>query len=360
MAESVAHRSFVRYHRHLSIIRFISASLVLILVSAAGAFAVDRIAATDHDRRLPASWERGVNLTAFLPDAYAGPGARRALLTARAAGSDLVALTPTSYMEGADSSEIVPDPAKTPTDSSVLSASRLARRLGFDVAIKPHVDVRDGTFRGEIAPLDRAAWFDSYGALVARYADLARRARADTFVIGTELTSMSGDEADWRELIAEARKRFDGRITFAANWVDGAEQISFWDGLDAIGIDGYMPLLPDDPDPSVNELITAWGPYAVRMENLHERWEKPVLFTELGYESREGTAGRLDPGSAPLSEEAQAVAYTAAFEALSRLRWFRGIWWWEWSAEGLGIGPDDGSFSPEGKQASLVLEEWQR
>ena len=43
---------------------------------------------------------------------------------------------------------------------SVANLVRMAQRLGLEVAIKPHVDVKDGTFRGEIQPLDRAAWFE--------------------------------------------------------------------------------------------------------------------------------------------------------------------------------------------------------
>ena len=332
--------------------------LLACLAAGAGAFAVDRMIGGNGGDRLPERWQRGVNFTAFLPRAYAKRTADRALLTARAAGTDLVSLTPTSYMDAADSSAIEADPAKTPTDASVLAAAREAERLGLEVAIKPHVDVRDGTFRGEIAPADREAWFHSYAELVDRYADLAQRAGARYFVIGTELTSMTGDEYAWRGLIQRARQRFDGKILFAANWVDGAEQINFWDALDGIGIDGYMPL-GSDPEPSVNELVEQWGPYAERMKALHERWRKPVLFTELGYESRIGTAARIDQGTAPLSERAQADAYEAAFRALSPLGFFRGIWWWEWSAEGLGIGPGDGSFSPEGKEAADVLEDWQ-
>ena len=117
--------------------------------------------------------------------------------------------------------------------------------MGLQVAIKPHVDVVDGTFRGEIQPSDRAAWFESYGNLVDRYAALAQQANADVFVIGTELTTMTGSDGDteaWRELIQRARSAFDGRITFAANWVQGAQTIDFWDDLDYVGIDAYMPL----------------------------------------------------------------------------------------------------------------------
>lgn len=333
---------------------------VVALTGAVVATAATRMIDADAgSARLPERWQRGVNLTAFLPRAYAGAGAERALLTARATGTRLVALTPTSYMDTATSSTVGADPAKTPTDASVLAAAREARRLGLTVAIKPHVDVADGSFRGEILPTDRGAWFTSYGELVDRYAELAERAGAKYFVIGTELTSMSADEAAWRELIARARERFSGKILFAANWVEGAEQVSFWHALDGIGIDAYMPL-GDDPAPSVEQLVEGWRPYAERIEALNERWRKPVLFTELGYESRLGAAARIDQGSAPLSERAQADAYEAAFEALSPLPFFRGIWWWEWSAEGIGIGPGDGGFSPEGKQAADVLERWQR
>lgn len=356
----------VRYHRHLfriqsrrSKVLTLSLLVCLGLVAGAGAFTVDRmISGTDDNPEVPTRWQRGVNLTAFLPAAYASDKASRAMLTARAAGTELVALTPTSYMENAQSDEVVSDPQKTPTDASVLAAARKAQSLGLKVAIKPHVDVKDGTFRGEITPLDRGAWFQSYGELVDRYAELAQRANAAYFVIGTELTSMTPDEVAWRGLIQRARDRFDGKIIFAANWVDGAEQINFWDALDAIGIDGYMPL-GDDPEPTVEELVEQWGPYAARMGALHDRWGKRVLFTELGYESRVGTAARIGAGTAPLSEKAQADAYEAAFQALSPLPFFRGIWWWEWSAEGLGIGDGDGGFSPEGKAAADVLEAWQ-
>ncbi len=359
-------RTVVRYHSRLFRIqskRSFGLTVALLatvaLVAAVVAAATGRMIGGEGPERLPQQWQRGVNLTAFLPDAYAGAAAERAMLTARAAGARLVALTPTAYMDTANSSEIAADPEKTPTDASLLAAARLARGLGLAVAIKPHVDVRDGTFRGEVAPADRERWFASYGELVDRYAELAERAGAAQFVIGTELTSMSGEGDAWRELIARARKRFDGRILYAANWVDGAEQVSFWNALDAIGIDAYMPL-GDDPDPTIAELVERWQPYLERIEALHRRWRLPVLFTELGYESRPGTAARIEAGSTALSERAQADAYEATFEALSPLPFFHGVWWWEWSAEGLGIGPGDGGFSPEGKDAAEVLERWQR
>jgi len=339
------------------------AAIAAIGLVVAGLTALGVIAIGGTSEKLRDDWQRGMNLTAFLPGAYSGPKAAEALETAQAAGTDLIALAPTSYMANASANEVAVDPGKTPTDDSVLDAATKAHALGMEVAIKPHVDVLDGTFRGEIHPSEPEAWFRSYRHLVDRYAGLARQARAEVLVIGTELTSMTddrSDEAAWRDLIAGARERFDGRITFAANWVQGAEQITFWDALDYIGIDAYMPLKTrDETDPGVDALVAAWHPHIDGMRALNERWGKPVLFTELGYESRLGTAARVGQGSAAIDQEPQANAYEAAFLSLSPLPWFAGIWWWEWSAERIGIGPGDGGFSPEGKQAESVLREWQ-
>ena len=346
----------------MSIFRVITATLagslaVLLGAAVAAGAAWYVIEGPGADKRsLPERWQRGVNLTAFLPDAYSEPIARRALVTARAVGTRRVALVPTWYMTDGAASEVFADPGKTPTDSSVEAAAAQARRLGLEVVIKPHVDPQDGTFRGDILPGDVTAWFDSYGVMLRQYAELAARTEADALVVGTELTSMSLYADEWRSLIDEVRDIYDGPLTFAANWVDGAESIEFWDELDIIGIDAYMPLVTPSTEPTVDELLDAWGPYRVRMQSLADRWDKQILFTELGYQSRIGTAARTGDDSGEISEEAQATAYDAAFEALHGEDYFDGIWWWEWSAEGI---VEPGGWSPEGKLAAGVLSEWQ-
>ena len=85
----------------------------------------------------------------------------------------------------------------------------------------------------------------------------------------------------------------------------------------------------------------------------------PIVFTELGYQSRLGTTEQPSGGDGAASEQAQAIAYEGAFRALVDDPWFEGIWWREWSAEGLAADGDGGGFTPEGKLASGVLAEWQ-
>ena len=235
----------------------------------------------------------------------------------------------------------------------MLSALRYARALGMHVAVKPLVDALDGTFRGALAPRDRSAFFRSYAQLLDQAAVLAAAGHAEDLVVGTELKSLSGDEARWRTLIARARRSFRGRLTYGANWIDEAEQIRFWDALDEIGIDAYMPLSATNVDPPLGDLEAAWRPYERRMAALAARARRPVM---LGYPSRQGATRRPGvEGNGPVSQTAQATAYEAAFRALRDDRWLRGIWWWEWSADGANARTADGSFRPAGKRAATVL-----
>jgi hypothetical protein len=312
---------------------------------------------------LPAHWQRGANVTAWDPSAYGSATAADALAALRATGTDHVALVPTWYMATASASEIRADPSLTPTDAALRAAARQARSLGMRVVIKPHIDVRDGTFRGDIAPASRERWWRDYGVMLRHYAELAQAEGAAMLEVGTELTSMSADEMAWRGLIADVRTRFSGDLTFAANWIDGANSIGFWDALDAIGIDAYMPLVTDDPDPSVAQIARAWSDhgYVDELRRLSRRHRRPVLFTELGYRSRLGTAGSpwewSDSGGA-VAQGPQARAYEAAFQVFAGKAWFRGIYWWDWSAQGWNVEVGDGSHRFAGKEAEGVVRAW--
>jgi len=299
---------------------------------------------------------KGANVTAYSADALAAPEATAALRALRATGADHVAFPVLWFQETRRSTSVLPDAHETPSDASLLAAAQVARSLGMTVAFAPHVNVRDGTFRGELAPSDRTAWFTSYRTMVEHYADLAARAGATSYVVGSELVSLSGDEAAWRALIDAARTRFRGRLTYAANWVQEAESVRFWDALDEVGIDAYMPLTPGDPDPTVAQLRAAWEPWLARMRAVGARTGRPVVLTEVGYTSRLGTAqepARERDGA--ISQEAQARAYEAAFEAIGHRDWITGAYVWDWSADGR---TDAGDYSPQGKTAQAVLTRW--
>jgi hypothetical protein len=307
-----------------------------------------------------AGWsERGIDITSYQPDVFTGPTVGQQLDRIKATGSTTVAIVITWYQPDKTSNDVQPDGAKSATDDGVRAIASAAKSRGMTVVLKPHVDVVDGTFRGEIAPSDPAAWMRSYTGFATHVADLAGQVGASTFVVGTELASMSGRTDDWRNLIGQVRQKFGGRLTYGANWVDEAEKIQFWDALDFIGVDAYMPLVKNNPDPSVADLIRGWQPWQARLNLLAHRIGRPIVFTELGYPSRLGAAEQpAQEGSGAISQPAQARAYEAAFRAWKGVSWFRGIWWWDWPGDGGDPARDAGGYTPAGKLAERTLTRW--
>ncbi len=315
---------------------------------------------TDERETSPVGWQRGASLTAFGPLTLETPAARAALFDLQRVGASNVALVPTWYMETASSSTVAPLPERTPRDVGIRDAAEAAQSLGLEVTVKPHVDVLDGTFRGEIDPASIGEWFASYERLLVHYADLAEEVGATLLVIGTEFATLSEHEGRFRDLIATAREHFSGALTYAANWVDEAEQLGFWDELDYVGVDAYMPLATESAEPSVSELELAWKPYVDRLAALHDRTGLPVLLTELGYQSRIGSTQQPYGGATgAASEEAQERPYEAAFRVFAGVDWFAGIYWWDWPVdEDPAAAPR--SYSPRGKPAEATLRRWHR
>lgn len=294
----------------------------------------------------------GVNLTAYTRDGYGKPSVKEAMQTLADLGSTAVTLVPTWYMKRASGNRIAPDSAKSPSDESLVKAIGWARQAGLQVVIKPHVDVIDETYRGDIQPADRDIWFHSYDRFMDHYASLASSHDATMFVAGTELKTLSSETERWREVIQAVRDRFVGPVTYAANW-DEVDQVQFWDELDAIGVDAYYPLTPDDGStPTLASLTKAWQEIATRLQATSEQWDRPVILTEVGYPSQVGaTVKPFEVTDQPADQDIQVLAYRAVFKVLSGSDWLQGISWWSWRAdpapeEKLAI-----DYTPEGKKA---------
>jgi hypothetical protein len=147
-----------------------------------------------------------------------------------------------------------------------------------------------------------------------------------------------GDQ--FRLLINQIKKVYTGPIYIAANF-DTLTNIDFIDQLDAIGVDAYYGLgdiLPLGISPSVDDLVTAWEPIKESLKNLSITLNKPILITEIGYQSRPSCHVRPwgtlvhDPldDSAWLEDHdmtCQANAYEAFFRVFSNEEWFAGVFW---------------------------------
>ena len=101
-----------------------------------------------------------------------------------------------------------------------------------------------------------------------------------------------------------------------------------------------------------------------RIEALQNRFARPVVFTEWGYED-EDFAGRQPwvmgrvrspDGSASPNRTAQANAYEGMFRSVWNEPWMHGVFVWRWSPRS---GDEDHpTFSPRDKGAADVLKRW--
>jgi len=302
----------------------------------------------------------GLNLTAYTPEGYSEEKVGEDLQKIKDIGSTAVTIVPTWYMKNSSANTIQPNPNKTPSDTSLESVIGMAQDLDMKVILKPHVDVIDESFRGDIQPKDRTRWFTSYEDFIGYYADFATKVGADLFTVGTELRSVSGDTDPWRQVIEIVRGKFQGPLTYAANW-DEVDQVQFWDSLDMIGVDAYYPLASEGSTPTEDELVSAWQTPIGSLQATSDRWGKDILFTEIGYPSQPGAAAHpfeVREGE-PEDQSAQATAYRAAFAAFADIPWMRGMSWWSWRADPSKSEQLNIDYTPEGKEAEGVLAEEQ-
>ena len=270
----------------------------------------------------------GLIVPSWEPEGYESPELATTLDTIKALGLQRVTFISTWYQATLTSSTFARSEA-TPTDSALRTAIAAARSRGLRVALKPHVDLPDDSWRGDIKPADRAAWFANYQSFVNTYAELAQETGATTFIVGTELASLSTDPR-WTLIISDVRSRFSGTLTYAANW-DEAPQIRFWNLLDEIGIDAYYPLTANQQGTtSVNELRNGWKTPKQQLAKLATRWKKPVRFTEVGYTRHRGTTATPWDFTlqSPARSAEQAAAYEALFQAMRSESWFLGPDFW--------------------------------
>ncbi|MDH7505329.1 MAG: glycosyl hydrolase family 53 [Candidatus Acetothermia bacterium] len=281
-------------------------------------------------------------------------------------GAEWLALIVTCYQENIHSTEIgCLTGSRTPTDDDLRHAIQVARRLGLKVLLKPHLDLDDDPahWRGEISfteESDWQAWFASYSRFIQHYAQLAQAERVEMFCVGVELERTTVREADWREIVSRVRELYHGLLIYAANHSGEEFRIKFWDALDYIGVDAYYPLT-DEEDPTVEELEAAWGPHLSRLRGLSARWGRPVIFTEIGYRSLDGT--NIAPwdwqAQGPIDLQEQADCYLAFFQTFWRQHdWFRGVFWWAWSTDPDQGGPQDTGYTPHDKPAEAIIREF--
>ncbi len=280
-----------------------------------------------------------------------------------ALGASHVALVVPLYQTHVDSTELRLHTRFSPTLEAIADAIRDARRAGLEVTLFPIVRLTDPAspdeWRGTLRPADPGAWFSSYGQMVGDLASLATLTGATRLVIGSELSSLDGDLGRWGKLITFVRAVFSGTLVYSANW-DHYREARLFDLVDELGITAYFGLREPSAPSDVQTLAASWRRIGRNIESDLAKYNKPFVFTEVGYRSRAGsTASPWDEssgGTPDLAEqqrgfEAFRLAWTEPLAARARLD---GLYIWNWYGYG---GPGTTGYTPRGKPAAMTIKQ---
>lgn len=304
---------------------------------------------------------RGVALGLFAREADYPYGA--ALREIRALGASHVLFVAHWWQQDVRATRIAADPAKTIPDARLAALMAEARAVGLKVFLMPMLGLarkRPMEWRGVIRPRDGAAWRRSYRRFLLHYARLAAASGADVLSVGSELSSVDRDRRFWRDLIGRVRRVFRGQLTYSANW-DRYPSVRFWDLLDYVGIAAYFEVGRGLEALTEDAIVARWKGVRAELADLRARLRRriPVLFTEIGYPARRGGCAFPWNGSlaTPVDPAEQRLCYRAALRAWKGDPLLGGVFFWIWWGPG---GPRDGGYTPRGKPALRVVEEWFR
>jgi hypothetical protein len=317
-------------------------------------------AAFDYKGVTHVSWWQGEYSTA------AGAASQDAIA---ATGSTWAGLLVTQYM-ATKGSNTIGSTVQTPTDTDLVAAINELHSKGFKVMLKPHVDVSDGSWRGQIAPTDVAAWFQSFTTFITHYAQLAQSNAVEMLCFGTEYATMTGsaNHTAWHNVIVGIRAVYGGKIAYAAGAAYAGDEftsVSFWDEVDVIGLDAYFPLT-NQSGPSVAQLVAAWSSNkngenivqnVVNFAAAHPG--KPVIFTEIGYRSVAGAnIAPWDYSSGGTVDNAeQQNCYEAMYRVWGqRTATLKGNFWWDWPVNPPAA--NDTDYNPRNKPAATTMQNW--
>ncbi len=277
---------------------------------------------------------------------YGSESSLAALRQLKEMGVEWVAIMPFGYMGSVTEPTIrFGDRDRSMQSAHIEQCVRDAHGLGMKVMMKPHIWGRGfqdgGKWRGDIKMSSESAWdqwFSDYRDFILHHARQSAQWDIDLLCIGIEYVHTTREKPEkWRQVIRDIRGAYDGPLTYAANTLNETEAITFWDDLDYIGVNAYFSIA-DGPGASIGTMKQGFGPYVKRLEKLHRKWDRPILFTEAGFRSVPGAAkapwewgrrGREEP--IDLGEQAR--AYQALFETFWEEPWFHGVYWWKWFSD---------------------------
>jgi len=248
------------------------------------------------------------------------------------------------------------------TKEGITKTANEFHKKKIKIMLKPQIWIPNGGFTGMISMKSEQDWITfekSYEIFILDYAQVAKNSKIELFCIGTELNNFVITRPTyWKGLIQKIKKIYKGKITYAENW-DTYKNVPFINKLDYIGIDAYFPLAKEQT-PTVAVIEKAWKPIKVAIKELNVKYQKPILFTEFGYQSKDFAA--LEPWnhskSGTVNLAAQKNALEAIFNQYWNEKWFAGGFLWKWYDEKNAGGLNDADYTIQNKPAQKLVSDW--
>ncbi len=250
------------------------------------------------------------------------------------------------------------------TVEGTIKTVEYARQKGLKAMIKPHVWVIGQGWAGDFelsTEQEWNTWENSYKEYIMTFAKVADSLNVPMFCIGTEFRKAVVKRSSyWKQLISDVRKVYHGQLTYAANW-DNYQNVPFWNEVDYIGIDAYFPL-SSEQTPTIEKLNALWSPIKDDLKRLSTTFNKPILFTEFGYESKDfNTDGhwKYNSDTLNINLEAQSTAYEAILQSFWKEPWFTGGFLWKWHSNDKMVGgPNCKQYTPQNKPAEITVRRY--
>lgn len=236
------------------------------------------------------------------------------------------------HTDGPTASKVSAD-GGTPTAEHLSEAIRAAKTAGLRVTLRPTLDestltaVSAKEWRGTIRPSNPGNWFKTYDDFLAPYLKLAQQEKVDSFVIGTEFTSMQPDP-HWADTVNHAKALYSGELTYAANW-DTYVQNPINIPVSRIGVDAYPPLKTLTDDATIQQLVDGWNQW---LDGKSTDKLPNTLFYEVDAPAENGAythPGVWGNGGGARNLKTQANWFTAACQ-VARQRNLSGLYWWRY------------------------------
>ncbi len=243
----------------------------------------------------------------------------------------------------------------------IEATSELFKSKKIKIMLKPQIWIPKGGFTGFIKMKSENDWKvleDNYEKFILFYAKVAQSTNCELFCIGTEMNSfVISRPFFWSNLISKIKKIYTGKITYAENW-DSYKSVTFIDQLDYIGVDAYFPL-DKAKTPTTKAIEMAWQSLKKEMQLLSKKYNKKILFTEYGYQSKDFTT--LEPWnhskSRTVNLKGQENAMIAIYNQFWKEDWFAGGFLWKWYDNNNNSGGEnDSDYTVQNKPSEKIVK----